>query len=105
MVRSVLYLTPRQGNTAAVVDYYRRAGVLKRAEKQNGCLGAALHIPRSGSGQILVTALWQNPEAYEGWVANSGRSADANELAELVEEDLGSVRGALFEVVLAVGTS
>src|ERR1700716_989815 len=80
MVRSVLYLTPRQGNAAAVVDYYRRAGVLERARRQDGCLGAALHVPCSGSGPVLVTALWRDEKAYEGWVANPSRTEDAGEL-------------------------
>ena len=89
---------------APVVDYYRRAGVLERARRQDGCLGAALYVPRSGSGQVLVTALWRDEQAYEGWVANPSRKEDAGELDRLVEEDMGAgVRGALYEVVIAVG--
>src|SRR3982074_2409700 len=104
MIRSVLYLTPRQGNAAAVVDYYRRAGVLERARRQDGCLGAALHVPCSGSGPGLVTARGRDEKAYEGWVANPSRTEDAGELAHLVEEDMNAgVRGRLYEVVIAVG--
>src|ERR1700716_4054298 len=96
MVRSVLYLTPRRGNAAAVVDYYRRARVLERALHQDGCIGAALHVPRDGSGRVLVTALWRDAEAYDGWVANPTRKMDAEELAGLVEEDVrAGVRGLL----------
>jgi quinol monooxygenase YgiN len=86
-----------------VVDYYRRAGVLDRARLQEGCLGAALYVPSSGSGPILVTALWRDEKAYEGWVANPSRKDDAGELDRLVEEDMNKgVRGALYHDVIAV---
>jgi quinol monooxygenase YgiN len=104
IVRSVLYLTPRNGDAAAVVDYYRHAGVLERARRQDGCLGAALYVPSGGSGPILVTALWRDEKAYEGWLANPSRKADAGELDRLVEDDIqAGVRGAVYEVVIAVG--
>ncbi len=104
MIRSVLYLTPKDGDAAAVVDYYRRAGVLERARRQDGCLGAALHVPCSGSGPVLVTALWRDERAYEGWVANPSRKEDAGELDGLGKEDMNAgVRGALYEVALVVG--
>jgi len=87
-----------------VVDYYRRAGVLERARLQDGCLGAAMYVPSSGSGPILVTALWRDEKAYEGWVANPSRKADAGELDRLVEEDMkAGVRGALYHEVIQVG--
>ncbi len=104
MIRSLLYLTPRHGDAAAVVDYYRRAGVLERAAQQEGCVGAALQIPHTGSGPVLVTALWRDADAYEGWVANRSRSEDTRALGDLVDENLHSgVHGAIYEVVLAVG--
>lgn len=87
-----------------MVDYYRRAGVLERALRQDGCLGATLHVPRDGSGQVLVTALWRDAPAYEGWVANPSRKQDADALSALVEQDLrGGVRGTLYEVAILVG--
>jgi heme-degrading monooxygenase HmoA len=89
-----------------VVDYYRRAGVLERALRQDGCLGASLHVLHSGSGPVLVTALWRDEKAYEGWVANPSRKEDAGELDRLVEEDMkAGVRGALYEVVISVGAN
>ena len=87
-----------------MVDYYRRAGVLERARRQDGCVGAALYIPSSGSGPILVTALWRDEKAYEGWVANPSRQQDAGELNRLVEDDMNAgVRGALYEVAITAG--
>jgi hypothetical protein len=62
-----------------------------------------LYVPSNGSGPVLVTALWRDAKAYEGWVANPSRKEDAGELDRLVEEDMAAgVRGALYEVVIAV---
>jgi heme-degrading monooxygenase HmoA len=86
-----------------VVDYYRRAGVLERARRQDGCLGAALQVQRDGV-QVLVTALWRDAEAYEGWVADPSRNQDAGVLDGLVEEDIrAGVRGVLYDVAILVG--
>ncbi len=89
-----------------MVDYYQRAGVLERARSQDGCLAAALYVPSSGSGPVLVTALWRDEKAYEGWVANPSRKEDAGQLHHLVEEDVAAgVRGALYRLVIAAGTN
>lgn len=76
---------------------------MERARRQDGCLGAALQVPRDGSGPVLVTALWRDAEAYEGWVANPSRQQDGEELDGLVEEDLrAGVRGVLYDVAILV---
>lgn len=100
MIRSVLYLTPRGGDGQAIVDFYRRHGVLDRAAEQDGCLGAELQLPATGSGDVLVTALWRDADAYQGWLDNPFRSANAEELAELVEGFDDDVRGALYEIAI-----
>ena len=100
MIRSVLYLTPRGGDGRAIVDFYRRHGVLDRAVEQDGCLGAELQLPATGTGDVLVTALWRDADAYQGWVDNPFRSANAEELAELVEGLDDEVRGALYEIAI-----
>ncbi len=100
MIRSVLYLTPRGGDGRAIAEFYRRHGVLDRALAQDGCLGAELQLPVSGEGAVLVTALWRDADAYQSWVDNPWRSASGDELAELVEDFDGKVRGTLYEVVV-----
>ena len=70
VIRSVLYLEPKDGDYDAVVELFRREDLLGRALTQPGCLGSELHVPTSGSGPILVTALWESEDAYQGWVAN-----------------------------------
>lgn len=102
MIRSVLYLRPRDGDGRAIAELYRRRRVLEHALEQDGCLGAELQLPVSGRGDVLVTALWRDADAYRGWLDNPLRAESADELAELVEGFGDGVRGALYEVVLEV---
>ena len=100
MIRSVLYLQPRRGDGGAVADFYRRHRVLERAVEQDGCLGAQLQLPTSGSGDVLVTALWRDRDAYEGWLDNPVRSTHAEELSRLVADFDAGVSGETYEIVI-----
>lgn len=104
MIRSVLYLRPRGGDGEAIADFYRRHGVLDRAVQQDGCLGAELQLPAGGDGDVLVTALWRDADAYQGWLDNPFRSANADELAELVDDFDEGVSGTLYEVAIEAGS-
>ena len=104
MIRSVLYLEPKDGDYEAVVDFYRREDLLGRAVRQPGCLGSELHVPTGGGrGPILVTALWTDPEAYEEWVSSPVRAAGSAELAELVQGLDEKTRGETYSVVISAG--
>jgi heme-degrading monooxygenase HmoA len=100
VIRSVLYLTPRGGDGGAIADFYCRHGVLERAAEQDGCVGAELQLPATGTGDVLVTALWRDADAYGGWLENPFRSANAGELAELVEGFEEGISGALYEIAI-----
>jgi quinol monooxygenase YgiN len=99
MIRSVLYLEPR-GDGRAIVDFYRQHRVLERACDQEGCLGAELQLPAAGVGRVLVTATWRDAAAYQSWLDKPDRTANAGELAELVEDFDQGVRGELYEIAL-----
>jgi Antibiotic biosynthesis monooxygenase len=101
VVRSVLYLQPKDGDHRAVVDFYRRHEILSRAVAESGCRTSALHVPSTGSGPLLVTALWDGPEAYRRWLENDFRRRRTGELAALVDEAPGGLAGQLYEVVLS----
>jgi heme-degrading monooxygenase HmoA len=100
MIRSVLYLEPLGGDAQGLVDFYRRHRVLERACEQDGCLGAELQLPAGGDGAVLVTALWRDADAYQGWVDNPFRSANAEELGRLVEGFDRGVKAELYEVTV-----
>ena len=51
MIRSVLYLEPKDGDYDAVVDFYRREDVLGRALSQPGCLGSELQVPTGAAAR------------------------------------------------------
>jgi heme-degrading monooxygenase HmoA len=98
VIRSVLYLTPRDRDGGAVADFYRRHEVLERAVEQDGCLGAELQLPVDGPGDVLVTALWRDADAYQGWLDNPVRSANAQELAEILADFDDGPRGVLYAI-------
>ncbi len=100
MICSVLYLEPRGGDPQGLVGFYRRHRVLERACEQEGCLGAELQLPAGGTGAVLVTALWRDAAAYQGWLDNPGRTAGADELAELVKGFDSGVKGELYEIAV-----
>jgi heme-degrading monooxygenase HmoA len=101
VIRSVLYLHPLAGNARAVAELYRANGVLDDAAKQKGCLGAELQLPLGGDGPVLITALWRDPAAYQGWVESPVRSGHGEQLAQLLEDDLSAeLHGELYEIVL-----
>jgi heme-degrading monooxygenase HmoA len=102
VIRSVLYLQPRRGDAGAVVDFYRRHRVLEHAVEQDGCFGAELQLATNGSGDVLVTALWRDRHAYQGWLDNPVRSTHAEELGRLVATFDAGVSGETYEIVIDV---
>lgn len=100
MIRSILYLRPRGGRSADIVEFYRRSRVLERAAKQDGCLGTELQLPTNGAGDVLVTALWLDADAYQGWLDSPDRARNADALSELVEDFHSGISGETYDVVL-----
>lgn len=104
MIRTLLYLRPRAADGTEIVDFYRRYRVLERAVEQDGCLGAELQLPTAGSGDVLVTALWRDADAYRGWLDNPARAENADVLGSLVEDFDAGISGETYDVVLRVGS-
>ena len=98
VIRSVLYLQPRNGNARAVADMYEKSGVLEDAAALDGCLGAELQLPIDEPGPVLVTALWRDPAAYQTWVDSPVRAAHGEELSKLIDAEPGA--GQLYEIVI-----
>jgi hypothetical protein len=102
MVRSVLYLQPRDGAHDALVDFYRRYDILATAVKAAGCRTTELHGPLDGEGPALVTALWDDEAAYPGWVDHDLRDNGRDELLTLIDVgDDGVPTGQVYRVAVA----
>ena len=74
-VRSFLILQPLGGDYAAFLEFFRAHDVLGRAVHQAGAWSAEVHVPVSGSGPVVVTAVWDSAEAYQAWGTHPARSA------------------------------
>ena len=99
--RSVLYLQAKPGMRDALVAVFRRIDVPGHALRQAGCLSVEVQIPPDEDGPLLVTALWSNRAAYDGWLANPWREYSGAELAPFLAEDTPA--GVVYDVVLAGG--
>jgi heme-degrading monooxygenase HmoA len=101
LIRSVLYVEPRDGDHGAIVRFYRERRLLERAAEVDGFISSELHVPLE-RGPLLVTALWRDADAYRRWLEHPARAAAADGLASLVEEDFDAqASGDVYEVVLA----
>ena len=96
MTRSVLFFSILPGRRDDFVAGMRRLEVLERAGRQPGFLGSQMHVPVDGGGDALVTADWESPEAYQGWLDNPVRAEIQQELGPLLAAD---PEPRVFEVV------
>ena len=55
-------------------------------------------MPPEPDAPLLVTALWEDRRAYDGWLANPWREESTAALAGLVE---GEMRGVVYDVRIA----
>jgi quinol monooxygenase YgiN len=99
--RSVLYLQAKPGMRETLVDVFRRIDVPGHALQQPGCLSVEVQVPPDADGPLLVTALWTDREAYQGWLDNPWREYSGAELAPFLAEETAA--GVVYDIVLAGG--
>jgi heme-degrading monooxygenase HmoA len=87
MTRSVLLFKILPGRRAEFVAAMKRLEVLRRASLQPGFRRSQLHVPVDGSYEVLVTADWDSPDAYQGWLDNPVRAEIQAELGALLAAD------------------
>jgi quinol monooxygenase YgiN len=97
----VLYLQAKPGMREALVDVFRRIDVPGHALQQAGCLSVEVQVPPDADGPLLVTALWSDRAAYDGWLANPWREYSGAELAPFLDGEPAA--GAVYDIVLAGG--
>jgi heme-degrading monooxygenase HmoA len=101
-VRSVLLLQPRGGDYAALVEFFKQQDILGLAMREAGCLTAELQVPESGSGPVVVTAVWESPEAYAGWRNHPVRARFSGDMDRLTEPDPQPVQGGVYRIAVAL---
>ena len=98
--RSVLYLQAKPGMREELVEVFRRIDIPGNALLQEGCLSVEVQAPPDEDGPLLVTALWTDRAAYDGWLANPWRDYSGSELAPFLD---GESHGVVYDIVLAAG--
>jgi heme-degrading monooxygenase HmoA len=93
-----LLLQPRGGDYAALLEFFRQHDILGLAVREAGCLTAEMQVPLSGNGPVLVTALWDSAEAYDGWRNHPVRATLAPEMERLTEAEAQPVGSGLYRV-------
>src|SRR5215210_385776 len=71
--RSVLFLQAKPGMRDELVEVFRRIDIPGNALLQEGCLSVEVQVPSDEDGPLLVTALWTDHAAYDGWLTNPWR--------------------------------
>lgn len=99
MTRSVLVFTTLPGRLDDFVATFRRLEVLRRASRQPGFRRSQLHVRVDGADEALVTADWDSPEAYQGWLDNPVRAELQAEIGPLLAAE---PEPRVYEVVEAV---
>jgi hypothetical protein len=100
-MRSVLILQPRGGDYATLVSYFREHDVLGKAVRYAGAWSAEVHVPLSGNGPVVVTAVWDSAEAYQGWRTHPIR-AELPPISLVADEGVGLVVGSgVYEIAVA----
>jgi hypothetical protein len=86
-VRSVLYLYPKNGDYAAILEFMKTQRVLEHSRENGGYLGGSHNIPTSGHGPMLVLATWRAEADYRRWLASPIRAAMTPILLPLLERE------------------
>lgn len=82
MIRSLLRMKVKPGRERAFAALFEERQIPERAMAIPGCLSVELSI--IDAGEILSTALWASPEAYQGWLNSPGRVDDIAALLPLL---------------------
>jgi quinol monooxygenase YgiN len=102
LARSLLFMRPLEGRRDELIDLFERLGVPERALQQEGCLSVELQVAQEPSEPVLVTALWSDRDAYDGWLSNPWRERAGGELEALLTEP---PEGTVYDIRLAAGAA
>lgn len=100
MIRTYLEFEVLPGKAHDLADFFDRRDILRTSVAQAGCQSAELTISDDGL-TALVTATWDDHDAYERWTSRSDRNTDADELSSFLCQPVGPATvGRVLNVVL-----
>ena len=100
LARSILTMQPREGRREDLVAAFERLEIPQAALQQTGCLSVELQVPPDEGAPVLVTALWTDRAAYDGWLSSPRREETSDELFALLA---APPEGVLYDVRVAAG--
>jgi quinol monooxygenase YgiN len=102
MIRTVLTLRVDPARLDDVLNMYREEDILQFSLDHSEALTSELSVAADGSGEIIVTAMWPNEQAYDGWLNHPSRKESAPRLAQLLKGAADVGPGRIFVVDHAV---
>ena len=99
MIRTYLRFKVEKGSTNEFVAMFKAERILETSVAQPGCRSAELTLSEDGSTAI-VTAVWEDSEAYRKWTQRSDRERLSRRMNQYLSEPVGKeIVGASFRVV------
>lgn len=100
LARSILFMQPRAGCREELIETFERLRVPQTALEQDGCLSVEMQVPPDEDAPVLVTALWRDRTAYDGWLENPRREETSGEIFALLTEE---PEGVVYDIRVAAG--
>ena len=85
LTRSILRLRAKRGRRDELVELFERLGIFAAAREQGGFIAAELQVPLDDAEEVVVTATWTSPKAYDGWLASPARAEIGAHLEPLLD--------------------
>lgn len=100
MIRTFLHLDLKPGRRDDIIAWYKETRALERAVEEAGCISTEIYPDAEDENRLLVTALWNSAEDYDGWVANPWRQSSTDGINEFLAEGFTTEsKGAVLESI------
>ncbi|ALE07410.1 hypothetical protein AL755_21190 [Arthrobacter sp. ERGS1:01] len=87
-----------------VLQRYDDEQILQYSLDHSDAISSEISVATDAAGTILVTAVWPDQSAYDGWVENPFRASSNGRLAELLKDSAVGI-GRTFKIVHEVKKS
>lgn len=102
MIRTVLTLRVGPNRVDDVLAIYRVEDILQFSLDHSEALASEISVASDGSGEVMVTALWPDEAAYDGWLNHPSRKESAPRLAQFLDGAAEVGPGRIFTIDHAV---